>query len=86
MHLQSQLNTATLDAVHLSWQNTGGTELHSQRMNIDKLRTRAGALVTHLTTRDECEKRVNDALSNRSWDPHPTLMNEIAEDIFQYDR
>lgn len=55
-------------------------------MNIAKLKTRAEGLVTQLTTTDECEKRVYDALSNRSYAAHPSLLNEIAEDTFQFDR
>lgn len=55
-------------------------------MNIAKLRTTAEGLVTQLTAKDECEKRVLDAVSNKSWAAHPTLLNEIAEDTFQYDR
>lgn len=51
-------------------------------MNINKLKTKAEGLVTQLTTKDECEKRVYDAVSNRSWAAHPTLLNEIAMDTF----
>lgn len=55
-------------------------------MNIAKLKNKAEGLVTQLAAKDECEKRVLDAVSNKSWAAHPTLLNEIAEDTFQFDR
>lgn len=55
-------------------------------MNIAKLRTKAEGLVTQLTVKDECERVVLDAMSNKSWAAHPTQLNEIAEWTFQYDR
>lgn len=55
-------------------------------MIIGKIKSRAEGLVTQLTSKDECEKRVLDAVSNKSWAPHPTLLNDIAEDTFQFDR
>lgn len=55
-------------------------------MNIAKLKTKAEGLVTQLTAKDDCERVVLDAISNKSWAAHPTQLNEIAEWTFQYDR
>lgn len=55
-------------------------------MNIAKLKTKAEGLVTQLTAKDDCERVVLDAMSNKSWAAHPTQLNEIAEWTFQYER
>ncbi|CAM9443166.1 unnamed protein product [Ectocarpus sp. 6 AP-2014] len=54
-------------------------------MNINKLRTKAEGLVTQLTVKDECEKRVLDAVSNNKYAAPRSLLNEVAEDTFAHD-
>ncbi|CBJ31753.1 conserved unknown protein [Ectocarpus siliculosus] len=55
-------------------------------MNINKLRNKAEGLVTQLTVKDECEKRVLDAVSNNKYAAPRSLLNEVAEDTFAHDR
>ena len=55
-------------------------------MNINKLRNKAEGLVTQLAAKDECERRTLEAISNKSYAAHPTVLNEIAEDTFSHDR
>lgn len=55
-------------------------------MSINKLRTKAEGLVTQLSAKDECEKRVLDALSNNKHAPPRSLLNELAEDTFSHER
>lgn len=55
-------------------------------MNIAKLKNKAEGLVTQLTAKDECEKRVLDALSNHKYSAPSSLLNEVAEDTFSHDR
>lgn len=55
-------------------------------MSINKLRTKAEGFVTQLTAKDECEKRVLDALSNNKHAPPRSLLNELAEDTFSHER
>lgn len=55
-------------------------------MNIAKLKNKAEGLVTQLTAKDECEKRVLDALSNHKHSAPRSLLNEVAEDTFSHDR
>lgn len=58
----------------------------SVKMNISKLRNKAEGLVTQLTAKDDCERRVLEAISNKSYAAHITVLNEIAEDTFSHDR
>lgn len=55
-------------------------------MSINKLRAKAEGLVTQLTVKEDCEKRVLDAVSNNKHAPPLSLLNELAEDTFSYDR
>lgn len=55
-------------------------------MNIAKLKSKAEGLVTQLTAKDACEKRVLDAIATHSYPAPRSLLNEIAEDTFSHDR
>lgn len=55
-------------------------------MNIAKLRSKAEGLVTQLTAKDDCEKRVLDAVAGHQYPAPRSLLNEIAEDTFSHDR
>lgn len=55
-------------------------------MNIAKLKNKAEGLVTQLTAKDECEKRVLDAMSNHKYSAPRSLLNEVAEDTFSHER
>ncbi|CAM9451354.1 unnamed protein product [Scytosiphon promiscuus] len=54
-------------------------------MNIAKLKNKAEGLVTQITAKDECEKRVLDAISNNKYAAPRSLLNEVAEDTFSHD-
>lgn len=55
-------------------------------MNISKLKSKAEGLVTQLTAKDACEKRVLDAIGGHSYAAPRSLLNEIAEDTFSHER
>lgn len=55
-------------------------------MNIAKLKNKAEGLVTQMTAKDECEKRVLDAISNNKYAAPRSLLNEVTEDTFSHDR
>ncbi|CAN0355111.1 unnamed protein product, partial [Pylaiella littoralis] len=54
-------------------------------MNISKLKSKAEGLVTQLTAKDACEKRVLDAIGGHSYAAPRSLLNEIAEDTFSHE-
>lgn len=60
--------------------------LHLDPMNIAKLKSKAEGLVTQLTAKDACEKRVLDAIASHSYAAPRSLLNEIAEDTFSHER
>jgi len=55
-------------------------------LNIDKVRNLAEDAFNQVKPKNEVEVRVYEVLSHKNWGASSTLMNEIAQDTFDYER
>eukprot|EP00585_Thalassiosira_rotula_P011539 CAMPEP_0196140442 /NCGR_PEP_ID=MMETSP0910-20130528/7352_1 /TAXON_ID=49265 /ORGANISM="Thalassiosira rotula, Strain GSO102" /LENGTH=77 /DNA_ID=CAMNT_0041401303 /DNA_START=36 /DNA_END=265 /DNA_ORIENTATION=+ len=55
-------------------------------LNIDKVRNLAEDAFNQVKPKNEVEIRVYEVLSHKNWGASTTLMNEIAQDTFDYER
>lgn len=55
-------------------------------LNIDKVRNLAEDAINQVKPKNDVEARVYEVLSHKNWGASTTLMNEIAQDTFDYER
>ncbi|CAN0308421.1 unnamed protein product [Ectocarpus sp. 12 AP-2014] len=62
------------------------SQLTLDKLSLDKVKNMVGEVRDTIAPRNDTEKRVYEALSNKNWGASSTLLNDIARDTYDFEK